>query len=174
MTDELQEQSSVEVEPTVEEQFLQQVKDVIVAQVGADSLKETYINSLGHSEPTLIVHAEHWLAVANVLRQDEQLQFDYLRNLSGVDYVTHLEAVYHLVNLQTKATVTVKVATDRTTPSIPSVTAVWATADWNEREIFDLLGIDFPGHPKLCRIMMSDDWVGFPLRKDYEPFDPEV
>jgi NADH-quinone oxidoreductase subunit C len=66
------------------------------------------------------------------------------------------------------------VKTNREEASIPSVTLLWSTANWNEREIFDLLGIDFPGHPDLRRIMMPDDWVGYPLRKDYVSIDPEV
>ncbi|MNG35626.1 NAD(P)H-quinone oxidoreductase subunit J [compost metagenome] len=81
---------------------------------------------------------------------------------------------YHLLSLPHKHEYCVKVKTDRDQPSIPSVTPVWATANWNEREVYDLLGIDFPGHPNLVRIMMPDDWVGHPLRKDYEPLDPEV
>ncbi|MNG02001.1 NADH-quinone oxidoreductase subunit C/D [compost metagenome] len=91
-----------------------------------------------------------------------------------MDQETHLEVAYHLLSLTHKHEYCVKVKTDRDQASIPSVTDVWPTANWNEREAFDLFGIDFPGHPNLVRIMMPDDWVGHPLRKDYEPLDPEV
>jgi NADH-quinone oxidoreductase subunit C len=82
--------------------------------------------------------------------------------------------VYYPLNMERRETYCIKVRTDREQPSVASVTPLWETANWNEREIFDLLGIDFPGHPDLRRIMMSDDWVGHPLRKDYVPLDPEV
>jgi NADH-quinone oxidoreductase subunit C len=85
-----------------------------------------------------------------------------------------MEVAYHLLSLSNKRDYCIKVKTDRDQPSIPSVSVLWPTANWNEREIFDLLGIDFPGHPNMTRIMMSDEWVGHPLRKDYEPLDPEV
>jgi NADH-quinone oxidoreductase subunit C len=85
-----------------------------------------------------------------------------------------MEVVYHMISLVSKREVAVKVKTERDGASVYSATPVWATANWNEREIFDLLGIDFPGHPDMRRIMMPDDWVGYPLRKDYEPLDSEV
>lgn len=99
---------------------------------------------------------------------------NYLRNVSGTDQETHLEVAYHMLSLETKQDYCFKVKTEREAAAIPSVTPVWPTANWNEREIYDLLGIHFHGHPDLRRIMMPDDWVGHPLRKDYEPFDPEV
>ncbi|MNH34078.1 NADH-quinone oxidoreductase subunit C/D [compost metagenome] len=97
-----------------------------------------------------------------------------MRNVSGVDYIAYLEVVYHVVSLERGCDAAVKVRTERENASVYSATPVWAAANWNEREIFDLLGIDFPGHPDLRRIMMPDDWVGHPLRKDYEPLDSEV
>src|SRR5690606_25137167 len=103
-----------------------------------------------------------------------ELKLSYLRNVTGVDYETHLESVFYLINFTDKQDYCVKVRTDREQAAMPSVTSVWQTANWNEREIYDLLGIEFTGHPNLKRIMMPDDWVGYPLRKDYEPIDPEV
>lgn len=109
-----------------------------------------------------------------MLKGHDELRFNYLRNVSGVDYETHMEVVYHMIGLDSKLEAAIKVRTDRDAASVQSATPVWATANWNEREIYDLLGIDFPGHPDLRRIMMPDDWVGHPLRKDYEPLDSEV
>ncbi|WP_310501108.1 NADH-quinone oxidoreductase subunit C [Paenibacillus qinlingensis] len=122
----------------------------------------------------MIIHSSRWPQAALTLRDHAELRCDYLRNLSGVDQETHLEVAYHLLSLTHKHEYCVKVKTDREQASIPSVADVWPTANWNEREAFDLFGIDFPGHPNLVRIMMPDDWVGHPLRKDYEPLDPEV
>jgi NADH-quinone oxidoreductase subunit C len=85
-----------------------------------------------------------------------------------------MECVYYLINLTNKQNYAIKVTTDRDNAIIPSVTPVWATAEWNEREVFDLLGIQFPGHPNMKRIMLTDDWVGHPLRKDYVQIDSEV
>ncbi|MBO9604846.1 MAG: NADH-quinone oxidoreductase subunit C [Paenibacillaceae bacterium] len=115
-----------------------------------------------------------WPKCAVLLRDHSELKLNYLRNLTGVDMESHIEVVYHLVSLSTKRDYVAKVKTSRDAASIPSVTPIWSTANWNEREVYDLLGVDFPGHPDLRRIMMPDDWVGHPLRKDYEPLDPEV
>ncbi|WP_246302897.1 NADH-quinone oxidoreductase subunit C [Paenibacillus plantarum] len=144
------------------------------AEAGEDAVVESFINERDAHRPYVIIHSSRWPQAALTLRNHEELRCDYLRNLSGVDQETHLEVAYHLLSLTHKHEYCVKVKTDREQPSIPSVADVWPTANWNEREAFDLFGIDFPGHPNLVRIMMPDDWVGHPLRKDYEPLDPEV
>jgi NADH-quinone oxidoreductase subunit C len=143
-------------------------------EVHEQAVAEAYVNELNGDMPTTVIAGEHWLAAAELLKRHERLGFNYLRNVSGVDYETYLEVVYHLVSLGERRELAVKVKTERERPSVASVTPIWATANWNEREIFDLLGVDFPGHPDLRRIMMPDDWAGYPLRKDYEPLDPEV
>ncbi|CAM4152000.1 NADH-quinone oxidoreductase subunit C [Paenibacillus alkaliterrae] len=152
--------------------------DAIIAllkrEVADEAVEDAYVNELNGDMPTVIVNNTHWRAAAELLKRHKQLQFDYLRNVSGVDYETHMEVVYHMVSLSSKREAAVKVKTEREDSSVYSATPVWATANWNEREIYDLLGIDFPGHPDLRRIMMPDDWVGHPLRKDYEPLDSEV
>lgn len=99
------------------------------------------------------------------LRRHPELKLNYLRNLSGVDMESHMEVVYHLISLESKQEYCIKVKTDRENPSVASVTPLWPTANWNEREAYDLFGIDFPGHPDLRRIMMSDDWVGHPSQR---------
>jgi NADH-quinone oxidoreductase subunit C len=147
---------------------------LIKEQVGEAAIEEAFINERDAHLPYIVVKNEHWGGVALLLQQHCELKLNYLRNVSGIDQETHMEVAYHLLALDTKYEVCVKVKTSRETPSIASVSLIWPTANWNEREIYDLLGIDFPGHPDLRRIMMSDDWVGHPLRKDYEALDPEV
>ncbi|MBW7460269.1 NADH-quinone oxidoreductase subunit C, partial [Paenibacillus sepulcri] len=142
--------------------------------VAEDAVDEALINEMNDHMPTIVVKGDRLLDVARVFKTHPTLDCSYLRNVSGIDYETHLEVVYHLVSLATRHEYALKVKTDREAPQIPSVVSLWATANWNEREIFDLLGIGFTGHPDLRRIMMPDDWVGHPLRKDYEPLDPEV
>ncbi|KRE41745.1 hypothetical protein ASG85_33825 [Paenibacillus sp. Soil724D2] len=161
-------------EPSPNQPLLDRLVAILKADVGEDAVVDAFINERDAHRPYVVIHSSRWLQAALTLRDHEELRCNYLRNLSGVDQETHLEVAYHLLSLTHKHEYCVKVKTDREQPSIPSVAPVWATADWNEREVYDLLGIDFPGHPNLVRIMMPDDWVGHPLRKDYEPLDPEV
>ena len=107
--------------------------------------------------------------VCAFLKSDPQLQFDCLMNLSAVDWPkqNQIHVVYHLFSYARRHAFIVKVKLDRAAPSVPSVEPVWKSADWLEREQFDLLGVTFEGHPDLRRIMLPDDWVGNPLRKDY-------
>lgn len=161
-------------EPSPNQPLLDRLVAILKAEAGEDAVVESFINERDAHRPYVIIHSSRWSQAALTLRNHEELRCDYLRNLSGVDQETHLEVAYHLLSLTHKHEYCVKVKTDREQPSIPSVADVWPTANWNEREAFDLFGIDFPGHPNLVRIMMPDDWVGHPLRKDYEPLDPEV
>lgn len=137
-------------------------------------VEEAFINEKDGHLPYVVLKNELWPSAAEQLRDHSDFKLNYLRNVSGIDQETHMEVAYHLLSLETKQELCVKIKTNRDTPSVPSATGIWPTANWNEREIYDLLGIDFPGHPDMKRILMSDDWVGHPLRKDYEPLDPEV
>jgi NADH-quinone oxidoreductase subunit C len=161
-------------EPSPQQPILDRLVAIVNEQVGSDIIVESYINEMDAHIPTLVVKADNWAALAPILKNHEELQLEYLRNLSGVDRETHMECVYYLINLTKKQNYAIKVTTDRDNAIIPSVTPVWATAEWNEREVFDLLGIQFPGHPNMKRIMLTDDWVGHPLRKDYVQIDSEV
>jgi NADH-quinone oxidoreductase subunit C len=107
--------------------------------------------------------------VLSFLRDDEELRFDSLMCLSGVDYGTGdgLGVTYHLCSTRLGHKITIKVKVSRDDPVVPSVADLWRTADWHEREAYDLLGITFEGHPDLTRILLPDDWEGHPLRKDY-------
>ncbi|WP_258881519.1 NADH-quinone oxidoreductase subunit C [Paenibacillus sp. sptzw28] len=160
--------------PSPKQPQLDEAVGLIQTLVAGDAIEEAYINELNDHMPTIIVKGDRFMDVARLFKSHNSLDCGYLRNVSGVDYETHLEVVYHLVSLSTKREYALKVKTDREKPQVASAAPIWATANWNEREIFDLLGIDFTGHPDLRRIMMPDDWVGHPLRKDYEPLDPEV
>mgnify|MGYP001355489040 CR=1 FL=1 len=160
--------------PSKNQPFLDRVVAIITEMVGGDAVESAEINEKGNEMPTLVIKNERWLETARTLKMNPELSMKYLRNITGVDQETHFEVVYHLLNMTSKQEVCVKVKTGREQPSVSSVTPLWATANWPEREIYDLLGIDFPGHPDLRRIMMPDDWVGHPLRKDYVPLDPEV
>jgi NADH-quinone oxidoreductase subunit C len=107
--------------------------------------------------------------VADFARTDAALRFDCLSNLTGVDYPkeNHIQVVYHLFSYALRHVFVLKVNASRDDPRVASVSSVWSTADWQEREAFDLLGIHFDGHPDLRRILMPEDWPGHPLRKDF-------
>ncbi|MFF2481295.1 NADH-quinone oxidoreductase subunit C [Paenibacillus sp. NPDC058071] len=161
-------------EPSPKQPEVEAAAALLKQLVGSEAVEEAYINELNGHMPTLVIKKDAWLSTAKALKGHEAFGFHYLRNVSGVDYETHLETVYHLVSLTSRKELAVKVKVEREAPALDSVTSVWSTANWNEREIYDLLGITFTGHPDLRRIMMPDDWVGHPLRKDYEPLDSEV
>ncbi len=147
---------------------------LLVDRVSQDAVISCVPNAKNNDLITIIVNPEHFLSTATVLKNDEQFQFDYCRNVSGSDLETHMEVAYYLCSMTLNHEVCIKATTNRETPEVQSLTSVWETANWNEREIFDLLGINFTGHPDMRRIMMPDNWVGHPLRKDYVPLDPEV
>jgi len=121
-------------------------------------------------ELTLYVEREHLLGVARTLRNDENLRFELLSSVSGVDYLgsaRRLHAVYHFRSMTYRRRVRVEVAVTVEDPHLPSLTALYPGADWQERETYDMFGIVFDGHPGLTRILMPDDWDGHPQRKDY-------
>lgn len=120
-------------------------------------------------DPWIKIVPEKTLEIAKHLKDDPELAFDYLMCLSGMDYGadSHLGVVYSLYSMQKRHRITLRVDLPREDPHVPSVESVWRTADWHEREAYDLFGIIFEGHPDLRRILCPDDWEGYPLRKDY-------
>ena len=138
-------------------------------------------------DPFVIVEPSKLVDVCRFLRDDPRLQFSVLNCISGVDYLEpdgkklakagfepHLEVVYHLSSFTLKHRFTLKLSLPRwkndqpgELPEVPSVVELWKTADWHEREVFDLCGVWFVGHPDLRRILTAEDWEGHPLRKDY-------
>jgi NADH-quinone oxidoreductase subunit C len=116
-----------------------------------------------------VVKAEKIVEVCRLLKNTTGLEFDYCQDITAVDWPARkvIEVVFHLYSLQHRHGLVLKVETDRDQPVIPTVEGVWKAANWLEREIYDLYGVQFTGHSDLRRILMPDDWVGHPLRKDY-------
>jgi NADH/F420H2 dehydrogenase subunit C len=115
------------------------------------------------------VPAEKLHALMAQLKSHPETQFDYLFCLSGVDWGEKLGIVYHLESIAKRHMLVVKVSTeDREAPVFDSVYDIWATAEFHEREVFDFFGIKFTNHPNLKRLFLTEDWIGYPLRKDYE------
>jgi len=119
-------------------------------------------------DPFIVVAAQSVRDIALYLREDASMQFDYLMCLSGVDRKGTFEVVYHLASMTLRHKLVLKVSAPADRPEVPTVEAVWKTANWHEREAYDLFGIIFTGHPDLRRILLPYDWEGYPLRKDYE------
>jgi NADH-quinone oxidoreductase subunit C len=140
-------------------------------------------------DPFVTVEPARLVEVCTFLRDDPRLRFEMLNDLTGVDYLEpdpkkapkfgfdpHLELLYHLSSFTFPGRrFTLKLVLPRwkddkpgELPEVPSVAGVWRTADWHEREVFDLVGVFFTGHPDLRRILLAEDWVGHPLRKDFE------
>jgi NADH-quinone oxidoreductase subunit C len=118
----------------------------------------------------LTVKADRLIEVATFLRDEPGLQFDLCEDLTALDWPKRnvIEVVIHLFSYPLKHGLKLKVETDRANPVAPSLDGVWKAANWFEREVYDLFGVTFTGHPDLRRILLPDDWVGYPLRKDYQ------
>ena len=118
--------------------------------------------------PTFIVRAEDVVEVCAFLKETPELGFDYLMSLTAVDWPEHMDVVYHLYSIPHKRYATLKVKLGREKPVIRSVSSVWMAANWQEREVYDMFGIKFEGHPDLRRILTVEGFEGYPLRKDFE------
>jgi len=163
---------------------IDQLADRLKAKFG-DSIVAVQAEAL---DPWVEVAADALVEICTYLRDDPELRFDMLNCITVVDYLEtdpkkaakidwepHLELVYHLSSLSNNASAVLKAMLPRwkdgvegQLPETPSVAGVWRTADWHERELFDLSGVRFLGHPDMRRILCPEDWVGHPLRKDYE------
>jgi NADH-quinone oxidoreductase subunit C len=122
-------------------------------------------------ELTLVLPRENLIRVAQFLRNEPGMEFTFLSDIATVDRFPNqprFELNYHLLSISTRQVLRLRVAVpEGMHTTVDTVTTVWPTADWHEREIFDLFGVRFEGHPDLRRILMPDDWEGYPLRKDY-------
>lgn len=120
--------------------------------------------------PYIPVSPESWKEIADFLKNEPELQFDSLQCITGVDPggEENLEVRYNLHSMSTFETIEVRIQTNREKPAVPSVETVWRIADWFEREVYDMYGIVFEGHRDLRRMLLPEDWIGWPLRKDYE------
>jgi len=116
----------------------------------------------------VFVIPEEFRSFAQMLRSTPELEFDYLFCLTCVDWKTYFTMVYHFTSTKYRHTIVVKVKLDRTDPEIETISDIWRTAEFHEREVYDLFGVKFLHHPDLRRLLLTDDWVGYPLRKDYD------
>ncbi|HMH21956.1 MAG TPA: NADH-quinone oxidoreductase subunit C [Puia sp.] len=122
----------------------------------------------GSEWTTILIDPTSWKESARLLRFTAGLDLDYLFCLSCVDWKTHFTMVYHLESTLYRHTLVVKSRLDRNNPEISTVSDIWRTAEFHEREAYDLFGVKFTDHPDLRRLFMTDEWIGWPLRKDYE------
>jgi len=121
-------------------------------------------------EMTIYVDRSSIRGACAILREDPSCPFNFLSDVTCVDWYPsepRFEVVYHLLSIPNKERVRLKVRLDGSSPVVESITSIWPGANYFEREVFDLFGIRFTGHPYLRRIMMPEDWEGYPLRKDY-------
>jgi len=152
---------------------LDEIKSILIQKFGEDVIVGEETTGL---QPALLIDPDRIADVCLELRDNPKTYFDFLSCLSGVDYgveVGRFGVVYHLASIPYQTQLTLKVSKENNRdldnlPSFPSIVSVYHSADWHEREAFDMEGIFFEGHPDLRRILMPDDWEGFPLRKDYK------
>jgi NADH-quinone oxidoreductase subunit C len=150
-----------------------EITQLLTDKFGAGVITGTETGGL---QPALLIYPDHITAVCLELRNNPKTYFDFLSCLTGVDYGTEANrfgVVYHLASIPYQTQLTLKISKENNRdlnelPTFPSITSVYGSADWHEREAYDLTGIFFEGHPDLRRILLPDDWEGFPLRKDYK------
>ncbi|WP_275420302.1 NADH-quinone oxidoreductase subunit C [Fervidibacillus halotolerans] len=146
--------------------------NILKNQIGENGLEDYYINELAKHTPTIVVKQEVYQKVAKIVKSHPDMQFEYLTELHGTDFQTHMEVFLYLQSISRKRSLILKTKTDRDQPIVASVTSIWEGAMWPECEAYDLLGIRFEGHPNLHRIFLGEDWKGYPLRKDYKDENP--
>jgi NADH-quinone oxidoreductase subunit C len=149
-----------------------EINDLLVSNFGPEAFSVNTTNP----QPYLTVPVEHLVELCQFLRDDDRLFFDLLACVTAIDNgpeVNTMEVVYNLTSIPYEHNLMFKVVVPRNAagqplPVVPSVAHIWRTADWHEREAYDLVGINFTGHPDLRRILMPTDWNGHPLRGDYK------
>ncbi|WP_183579831.1 NADH-quinone oxidoreductase subunit C [Mucilaginibacter sp. X5P1] len=153
--------------------IFEDIKLLLTEKFGAEVIVGEETTGL---QPALLIAPDQIAEVCLELRNNPKTYFDFLSCLTGVDYgaeANRFGVVYHLASIPYKTQLTLKISkendrNEENLPSFPSVVPVYKTADWHEREAYDMVGIFFGGHPDLRRILLPDDWEGFPLRKDYK------
>jgi len=152
---------------------IEEIKQLLVEKFGADVITD---EETGGLQAALLIAPDQIAKVCLELRDNPKTYFDFLSCLTGVDYgveVGRFGVVYHLASIPFQTQLTLKISKENSRdpndlPAFPSITSIYRTADWHEREAYDLVGIFFESHPDLRRILLPDDWEGFPLRKDYK------
>jgi NADH-quinone oxidoreductase subunit C len=152
---------------------LDEIKTLLIDKLGPEVIAGEETSGL---QSALLIEPGQIVSVCRELRDNSKTYFDFLSSVTGVDYGVEsgkFGVVYHLASIPYKTQFTLKISRENnralnSLPEFPSITAVYRSADWHEREAYDLLGIFFEGHPDLRRILLPDDWEGFPLRKDYK------
>lgn len=148
----------------------------------AERIKEKYPDEVleikeFRGQASVILKKSRILEICRYLHDEPDLYFDYLVDVCGIDYLgkkeKRFEVVYHLFSIKHRHSIRLKAEVPESDALIDSVTTVWAGVNWHERECFDMFGIVFKGHPDLRRILMPEDWEGYPLRKDYPIKGPE-
>ena len=153
--------------------WFDEVADELLAAISDAGLPDDTVQQItvDRGEITFYIQREQLLKVARIVRDDPALRFELCSSVSGVDYGAdvpqRLHSVYHLTSMTYRRRIRLEVCVDVDDPHMPSVVEVYPTADWQEREAWDMFGIVYDGHPALTRILMPDDWDGHPQRKDY-------
>ena len=148
----------------------QDIFDRLTKELGEDVVFDLHADPKKDKDPWFQVAPAAIARVGTRLKDDPELACNYLECVTGTDYPTDkkIHVTYHVYSLSKKHRVVIKCFCDRESPSLPTVSTIWSTANWQERECFDLLGVTFEGHPDLRRILLPEDWEGYPLRKDYK------
>lgn len=140
----------------------------------------TLVESIANQKPIwidnatpqiLLIHVNDLVTVAKTLWENSETYFDQLACITGIDNgpeANTMEVIYSLYSIPFNQSLALKLVLDRNNPEVDSVSSIWKSANWLEREVFDMYGIKFKNHPDLRRILMPADWDGFPLRKDYK------
>ena len=143
--------------------------DLLVAELGPEVIFDFHADPKKDRDPWFQVKPYEIERVAELLKTDPRFSIDTLECLTGVDYPEQgrIVVVYHLYSYALRHRIVMKAFLPREDPSLPTLVNVWSVANWQERECYDLLGVLFEGHPDLRRLLLPDDWEGYPLRKDY-------
>ena len=159
---------------SVNQPLLDFVRKEAIATLGSNVIEDSYINKLSKDVPTFLIEKSNFLVFAKFLKENKSLQFEYLNLLLGTDFKTHFEVYVHLHSYRNGYEIALKTKLYSENPEMDSLTSIWTGASWAESEAYDLLGIKFNGNPDLHRIFLGENWVGYPLRKNYQPYDEEV
>jgi len=141
-------------------------------------MSELIEKSIRDSFPEAVIETTDVFGVLNIKLDSKSLLpvcemlhsqqgFDYLADITAIDWQDRIEVVYHLTAISSNTKIALRIDLDRTNPEADSLTSVWKGANYQEREVYDLMGVVFTGHPDLRRILLPEDWEGYPLRKDY-------